>query len=100
MYCAIFAQKTLLIIVFTLYLIDDRGLEVHKHGPGHVLAPGGLGKEGVEGVVRDAVTVVLWHGAVRVDPVLQAVQLPWKMTRGAHNSLKTFNVFYQAAFPI
>ena len=85
---------------YFIYLVNHRGLEVHKHGPGHVLAPGGLGEEGVEGVVSDPVAVVLRHGAVRVNTVLQAVQLPWKMTRGAHNSLKTFNVFYQAAFPI
>ena len=56
--------------------IDDGGLEVDKHGPGHVLAPGGFGEEGVEGVVSNPVAVVLRHGAVRVDPVLQAVQLP------------------------
>ena len=28
--------------------IDDGGLKVHKHGPGHVLAGTGLGEEGVE----------------------------------------------------
>ena len=61
-------------------LIDDRGLQVHKHCPGHVLAPGGLGEEGVEGVVSDPVAVILRHGAVRVDPMLQAVQLPGKIT--------------------
>ena len=82
MYCAIFAQKTLLIIVFTLYLIDDRGLEVHKHGPGHVLACPCLREEGVEGVVGHADRVIPGYGAVRVDPVLEAVQLPGRETSG------------------
>ena len=80
MYCAIFAQKTLLIIVFTLYLIDDRGLEVHKHGPGHVLACPCLREEGVEGVVGHADRVIPGYGAVRVYPVLEAVQLPGRET--------------------
>ena len=35
-----------------------------------------LGEEGVEGVVRDTNRVVLRTHAVRMDTVLQAVQLP------------------------
>ena len=32
-------------------LIDDRGLQVEEHGPGHVLAGSGLGEESGEAVV-------------------------------------------------
>ena len=58
------------------YLINNRGLKVHEHGPGHVLAGPGLREEGVERVISDAYRVIPGNGAVRVDPVLQAVQLP------------------------
>ena len=64
------------------HLIDDRGLEVHKHGPWHVLACPGLREEGVEGVVSHADRVIPGYGAVRVDPVLEAVQLPGRETSG------------------
>ena len=67
--------------VYTLsHLIDDRGLEVHKHCPGHVLACPGLREEGVEGVVSHADRVIPGYGAVRVYPVLEAVQLPGRET--------------------
>ena len=41
-----------------------------------MLARWGLGKEGVEGVVGDADGLVGGHLAVRLDAVLQAVELP------------------------
>ena len=47
--------------------IDDGGLEVHKHGPGHVLAGPGLGEEGVEGVISAPGCLIRWHGAIRLD---------------------------------
>ena len=47
--------------------IDDGGLEVHKHGPGHVLAGPGLGEEGVEGVITATGCLIRWHGAIRLD---------------------------------
>ena len=65
-----------LAILWVIYLVNYSRLEVHEHGPGHVLASGGLGEEGIEGVVSNPVAVIIGHGAVRVDPVLQAVQLP------------------------
>ena len=35
-------------------LVDDGGLQIHKHGPGHVLPGTGLGEEGVEGVISSS----------------------------------------------
>ena len=58
------------------HLIDDRGLEVHKHGPGHVLPAPGLREERVEAVVLGPDGLVAGHGAVRLDAVLEAVELP------------------------
>ncbi len=55
-------------------LTDDGGLEVDEDGPGHVLPGAGLGEEGGEGVVAHG--LVGGHLAVRLDAVLQAVQLP------------------------
>ena len=58
------------------HFVHHRGLQVHQHRPGHVLARARLREEGVEAVVSDAERVVRGHHAVGVDPVLQAVQLP------------------------
>ena len=57
-------------------LIDHRGLKVDKDGPGDVLACPGLGEEGVEGVVSAANSFVRGHLAVRLDTMLEAVELP------------------------
>merc|ERR1712061_572351 len=37
-------------------LVNDGGLEVHEDGPGHLLAAAGLGEEGLEGVVSEALS--------------------------------------------
>ena len=58
------------------HLVHHGGLQVHKDTPGDVLPSGRLGEESVERVVSNPHRVVVRHGAVRVDPVLQAVQLP------------------------
>jgi hypothetical protein len=57
-------------------LVDDRGLEVDEDGAGDVLAGAGLGEERVEGVVAAADRLVRRHLAVRLDAVLEAVELP------------------------
>eukprot|EP00760_Papus_ankaliazontas_P018112 PhM_4_TR17429/c0_g1_i1/m.78134 len=62
-------------------LVHDGGLEVEEHGAGDVLAGARLGEEGVEGIVLDADGLVGGHGAVRLDTVLEAVQLPAGVTR-------------------
>ncbi len=57
-------------------LVDDRGLEVEEDAAGDVLAGTRLREEGVERVVLDADGLVGGHRAVRLDAVLEAVQLP------------------------
>ena len=57
-------------------LVDNGWLEVHENGPGHVLAGPGLREEGGVGVVPAAGLLVGGHGAVWLDAVLEAVELP------------------------
>ena len=62
------------------HFVAHSGLEVHEHGAGHVLARTSLREEGVEGIVTAADGLVRWHLAVRLDTVLEAVQLPARVT--------------------
>ena len=52
------------------------GLQVDKHGTGYVLPSSSLAEERVGGVVAPANGLVGRHLPVRLDTVLQAVQLP------------------------
>merc|ERR1719331_3164578 len=61
-------------------LVDDRRLEVDEDGARDVLARAGLREEGVEGVVAAANRLVRRHLAVRLDAVLEAVELPAGVT--------------------
>ena len=58
------------------HLVDHRGLEVEHHRPRHVLPGTRLREERVERVVLHPARLVRRHGAVGLDPVLEAVQLP------------------------
>ena len=58
------------------HLVNNTWLQVHEDSPRYVLASPGLGEESVEAVICDAQGAVGGHQAVRVDPVLQAVELP------------------------
>merc|ERR1719331_1631741 len=58
------------------HLVDHGRLEVHEHGAGDVLARPRLREEGVEGVVAAADGLVTRHLSVRLDPMLQAEELP------------------------
>merc|ERR1711938_76359 len=57
-------------------LVADRRLEVDVDRARHVLAGARLREEGVEGVVAAADGLVRRHLAVRLDAVLEAVELP------------------------
>ena len=58
-------------------LTYNAGLQVNVDGTRHVLAHGGLGEEGVERLVPVGHgRLEVLHVAIRVDGVLQAVQLP------------------------
>merc|ERR1711967_114538 len=61
-------------------LIDHGWLEVKVDATRHVLASASLGEEGVEGVVTAADGLVGWHLAVRLNAVLEAVELPAGVT--------------------
>ena len=61
-------------------LTDYGGLQIDEDSPGDVLAGAGLAKEGVEGVITASNGLVTGHLAIRLDPVLQAVQLPASIT--------------------
>jgi len=57
------------------HFTNYRRLEVHEDPPGHVFAGRCLREEGVERVVLAADGLVRRHHAVRLDAVLEAVQL-------------------------
>merc|ERR1719247_1127837 len=57
-------------------LVDHRRLQVDEDASRHVLARPRLGEEGVEGIVATADGLVARHLAVRLDPVLEAEELP------------------------
>jgi hypothetical protein len=57
-------------------LIHDSGLKVQEDGTWHVLASTSLREEGVEGIITTANGLVRGHLAIRLDAVLQAVELP------------------------
>merc|ERR1711977_585065 len=61
-------------------LIDHGRLEVEEDGARDVLASTSLGEEGVEGVVTTTDGLVGRHLAIRLDAVLEAVQLPATVT--------------------
>lgn len=51
-------------------------LKVQEHAARHVLSSTGLRKEGVEGIVAATDGLVSGHLAIRLDAVLEAVELP------------------------
>jgi hypothetical protein len=61
-------------------LVDDGRLQVHHDSTWDVLASAGLGEEGVEGVVAATDGLVRRHLAIRLDAVLEAVELPAGVT--------------------
>jgi len=61
-------------------LIDDGGLKVNEDGTRNVLASTSLGEEGVEGIIAGTDGGVSGHLTIRLNAVLQAVQLPAGIT--------------------
>ena len=57
-------------------LTDHSGLEIHEHSTGNMLASSSLAEEGVEGVVTTTDGLVRGHLAIRLNTMLQAVELP------------------------
>jgi len=57
-------------------LVDDVGLEIAVDGARHVLAVASLGEEGREALVVTSGLALLGKETIRLDAVLEAVQLP------------------------
>merc|ERR1711976_212037 len=58
------------------HLINYSGFQIHKDSSGHMFASTSLTEEGVEGIITPSNGLVTGHLAIRLDTVLQAVQLP------------------------
>ena len=65
-----------------LLLTHNGGFQVDEDGARDMLARAGLAEEGVEGVVATSNGLVFSNGhlAIRLDAVLQAVELPARVT--------------------
>ena len=61
-------------------LIDNGGLKIEEDGSGDVLTGTSLGEEGVESVVTTSDGLIGRHLTVRLDSVLEAVELPAGVT--------------------
>jgi len=61
-------------------LIDNGGLKIEEDGTGYVLSSSGLREEGVESVITTSDGLVRRHLTIRLDSMLQAVQLPASVT--------------------
>ena len=57
-------------------LTDDSGLQVYEHSTGDVLPCAGFAEEGVERVIASSDGLVRRHLPVRLNTVLQTVELP------------------------
>ena len=60
--------------------VDDGGFQIDKDGAGDVLSRAAFGEESVERVINASDGLVTWHLAIRLDTVLQTVQLPASIT--------------------
>ena len=61
-------------------LTHNGGFQVNEDSARDMLARAGLAEEGVEGVVAATNGLVAGHLAIRLDAVLQAVELPARVT--------------------
>jgi len=62
------------------HLINYGGLQINENSTGYMLSRSGLGEEGVERVITTTDRLVRWHLTIRLDAMLQAVQLPAGVT--------------------
>jgi len=65
-----------LAVCASAHLINYSWLQINKDGTWHMLASACLAEEGVEGVISTSDGLITGHLAIRLDTVLQAVQLP------------------------
>jgi hypothetical protein len=57
-------------------LVDNSRLQINKHCSWNVFTGASFREKGVEGVVAASDGFVAWHLSVRLDTVLEAVELP------------------------
>ena len=58
------------------HFIHHSWFQVDKHAPRNVFTGPSLAEEGVEGVITSPDGLVRWHLSIRLDTVLQTVELP------------------------
>ena len=66
--------------IFVVLLTDNSGLKIDEDGAGHVLAGTSLAEERVEGIITTTDGLVAGHLTVRLDTMLQTVELPAAIT--------------------
>jgi hypothetical protein len=64
------------LVVGACETINDRGFQVYKHCPEHMLASSCLTGEGVEGVIFSHNGFAIWHLAMWLDTIFQTVEFP------------------------
>lgn len=67
-------------VVKLFFLTDNGWFQIYKHRSGDVFAGAGLTEERVEGVVSSSYGLITGHLAIRLDSVLQTIQLPAPIT--------------------
>jgi hypothetical protein len=63
-----------------LFVVSTNGLEIDEDAARHVLSGTSLGEEGVEGIIASSDGLVRGHLSVGLDAVLEAVQLPARIS--------------------
>ena len=61
-------------------LINHSWLQIDKHATRYVLSSAGLGEECVERIITSSDGFVAWHLTIRLNAVLQAEQLPARIS--------------------
>jgi len=61
-------------------LIDNSWLKIDKDGSWDVFSSSSFAEEGVEGIISTSDGLVTWHLTIRLDTMLQAVELPASIT--------------------
>ena len=72
--------KNFLKIYVKFQLTDYSWLQINEDGSWYVFASAGLAEEGVERIITASDGLVTGHLTIRLDTVLQAVQLPAGIT--------------------
>ena len=58
------------------HLIDNSWLEINKNSPGNMFSGSSFREEGVERIIASSNYLVGWHSSIRLNSMLQAVELP------------------------